>query len=212
MDSISLLWNKTKIYIRNYNDDFLLLHSENELSLQYLGKALFQRQFDFVDELICTEHELCIKLNQRFEPSKLKAFEQLDAQDDINPTLHYLPVRFYEHEDWFTIEQQTGIKKDVFIDRLLEIEFSVALFGFLPGFVYFNGLPTEMHVPRKKIPTKYVKANALAIGGKYLGIYPFDSPGGWHIIGQTTKPLLNLSKLPPLPYQLQDRVKLILAT
>ena len=82
------------------------------------------------------------------------------------------------------------------------------MFGFLPGFIYLDGLDASLHVPRKTIPSKYVKANSIAIGGKYIGLYSIDSPGGWQVIGQTPISILEIPQLPPVEMNLGDRIKL----
>lgn len=55
--------------------------------------------------------------------------------------------------------------------------------GFLPGFLYLGGLDDQLHNARKMTPSLHVKKGAVAIGGNQTGIYPINSPGGWHVIG-----------------------------
>ncbi|WP_103865326.1 5-oxoprolinase subunit PxpB [Aquimarina sp. I32.4] len=61
--------------------------------------------------------------------------------------------------------------------------YTIYFIGFLPGFLYLGGLDDVLSTPRKKTPSLHVKKGAVAIGGNQTGIYPMDSPGGWHIIG-----------------------------
>lgn len=63
--------------------------------------------------------------------------------------------------------------------------FRVAFCGFMPGFAYLVGLPAELVVPRRPTPRTKVPAGSVALAGKYSGIYPSSSPGGWQIIGTT---------------------------
>ena len=63
-------------------------------------------------------------------------------------------------------------------------------------------------MPRKANPEKYVAANSLAIGGKYLGLYALDSPGGWNVIGKTPISMLQIPNLPPVAVNLGDKIKL----
>ena len=42
-----------------------------------------------------------------------------------------------------------------------------------------------MYLNRKSIPNLDVKKGAVGIGGNQTGIYPQNSPGGWHIIGNS---------------------------
>jgi len=64
-------------------------------------------------------------------------------------------------------------------------EYRVAFCGFVPGFGYLTGLPRRYHLPRRPVPRTRVPAGAVAVGGGYAGIYPRESPGGWHLIGST---------------------------
>ena len=80
------------------------------------------------------------------------------------------------------------------------------MFGFLPGYIYFDGLEKSLQVPRKAIPAKYVESNSIAIGGKYLGLYSIESPGGWFVIGRTPIPILEIPKLPPVALNLKDEI------
>ena len=60
--------------------------------------------------------------------------------------------------------------------------------GFLPGFLYLGGLPKELNILRKQTPSKKIPKGTVAIAGGQTGIYPQDSPGGWHAIGKTPIP------------------------
>ncbi len=72
-----------------------------------------------------------------------------------------------------------------YIKRICELEMIVQFYGFLPGFCYLIGLPKSMQLKRKPEPNLKVPKGSLAVGGGYAGIYPQNSPGGWHLIGIT---------------------------
>lgn len=63
--------------------------------------------------------------------------------------------------------------------------YHVFMLGFMPGFPYMGVLPEKLVIPRKAIPAKKVSAGSVAIAAQQTGIYPFDSPGGWYVIGWT---------------------------
>ena len=69
--------------------------------------------------------------------------------------------------------------------------YTVFMMGFSPGFPYLGILATELEVPRKEVPRLVVPAGSVAIAGRQTGIYPFDTPGGWQIIGRTPLRLFN---------------------
>ena len=72
--------------------------------------------------------------------------------------------------------------------------YSVWMIGFMPGFPYMGELPQQLQLPRKARPAQNVPAGSVAIAEEFVGIYPFDSPGGWHIIGQTPMNLIDYTR------------------
>ena len=75
--------------------------------------------------------------------------------------------------------------------------YRIHFFGFLPGFFYLNGLSQRLHTPRKSVPLLAVPPGSVAIGGSQTGIYPMQSPGGWHIIGRSPISLFDIKQ--PIP-------------
>lgn len=206
LESTQLL--DSQLEIKNYNDDFLLIKSNIETFLSPFGKAIYERKFAFVRQVIVTEKEICLQLNSNFRKSDIDQLLSL-TQTSISVSENFkLPVYFDKNEDWKEVIKVTNLDKNEIIKQLTKQVFPVAMFGFLPGFVYLNGLDKSLHVPRKKVPAKYVEAGSIAIGGKYLGLYGLDSPGGWHVIGKMPLSLLQIPNLPPLKINLGDTVTL----
>ena len=85
--------------------------------------------------------------------------------------------------------------------------YRVYMIGFLPGFLYLGGLPEQLHLPRKATPNLKTPVGAIAIGGQQTGIYPMESPGGWHVIGQTPLSLFDINSDNPTPMRQGDHVK-----
>jgi len=73
----------------------------------------------------------------------------------------------------------------------------VYMVGFTPGFAYLGGLDESIATPRVENPRKHVPAGSVGIAGMQTGIYPIDSPGGWQLIGHTTKKLFDPHQNPP---------------
>lgn len=71
------------------------------------------------------------------------------------------------------------------IDRLLSSCLKVYMIGFLPGFPYMGGLPSELAMPRLATPRARVPAQSIALAGEMCAVYPWESPGGWNLIGRT---------------------------
>lgn len=81
--------------------------------------------------------------------------------------------------------QAKKIDENQLIQRMLDTSFRVYMIGFLPGFPYMGGLPPELAMPRLTSPRQRVPANSIAIAGEMCAVYPWESPGGWNLIGKT---------------------------
>jgi inhibitor of KinA len=88
-------------------------------------------------------------------------------------------------------------QKNLSIEEIVQLHSSVTyrvyMIGFMPGFPYMGKVTDEIAMPRKKSPRKNVVAGSVGIADFQTGIYPFDSPGGWNIIGQTPMMMFNTS-------------------
>jgi inhibitor of KinA len=65
----------------------------------------------------------------------------------------------------------------------------------------------KISMPRKEQPRTNVEAGSVGIAGLQTGIYPFDSPGGWQIIGKTPLQLFNKEKNDPVLLQPGDEIE-----
>ena len=201
------------LLVNNYNDDFLILRADPAEGLTKLGIALFQANLKEIDEVIVTPNEICIKLSDHFRSSNITAKELLQSEkwsslELPQPRRFTLPVFFGLEGDWQHVIQHTHKDQPTVIAHLEQQVFTIDMFGFLPGFVYLSGLAPEYYIPRKTVPSKYVAANSVAIGGRYLGVYALDSPGGWNVIGKTPVTLLELPNLPPVRNHPGDEIRI----
>ena len=69
--------------IKNYNNDFLILKSKNQSFLTEIGKSVFMQRLDFIDEVIVTPIEICLKLNENFEESKIEQLQKVEQKGII---------------------------------------------------------------------------------------------------------------------------------
>ncbi|HRE82867.1 MAG TPA: 5-oxoprolinase subunit PxpB [Opitutaceae bacterium] len=90
--------------------------------------------------------------------------------------------------------------------------FTVGAVGFSPGFPYLLGLPEQLMMPRRATPRVAVPAGSVAIGGRFTGIYPSTTPGGWNLIGQTTDVFFNARAEPPARLRVGDQVRFLKVT
>jgi KipI family sensor histidine kinase inhibitor len=98
-----------------------------------------------------------------------------------------LPVCFDAEfaPDLDALARTKGLTSQAIIELLTGTAFRVYMLGFLPGFPYLGGLPEACHVPRRATPRRAVPARSLAVAGGMCAVYPWESPGGWHLLGRT---------------------------
>lgn len=100
--------------------------------------------------------------------------------------------------DLKTLASEKNLKQEEVILLHSQELYRLHFYGFLPGFMYLNGLHTSLHTPRKSVPDRSVPAGSIAIGASQTGIYPSSSPGGWHLIGQTPLSLFDPRQAKPV--------------
>ena len=83
----------------------------------------------------------------------------------------------------------------------------VAFTGFAPGFGYLTGGDPRLRVPRHDVPRPRVPAGAVGLAGRYSGVYPRASPGGWRLIGRTGLTLWDAAADPPAELRPGRRVR-----
>jgi len=81
--------------------------------------------------------------------------------------------------------------------------------GFLPGFAYCGVLDPRIVAPRLVRPRERVPAGSVAIADGQTSVYPFDSPGGWRLIGRTDLRVFDEAKDPPALIRPGDRVRFV---
>ncbi len=86
-------------------------------------------------------------------------------------------------------------------------EYLVHMIGFAPGFPYLGGLDERLVTPRRETPRTRVPAASVGIGGSQTGVYPIETPGGWHLIGRTPLRLFEPLRTPAALLAAGDHVR-----
>ena len=81
------------------------------------------------------------------------------------------------------VGERTGLTSQEVVARHSGTRFLVYVVGFAAGFPYMGDLPPELVLPRRADPRVRVPAGSIAMATTLTGIYPLESPGGWHLIG-----------------------------
>ncbi|HCR72464.1 MAG TPA: allophanate hydrolase [Anaerolineae bacterium] len=123
---------------------------------------------------------------------------------------HEVPVRYGQGQNDLEIISSTlklSIQEIIKIHS--EKEYQIYMMGFTPGFPYMGILDSRLEMPRLQTPRTSVQAGSVAIAGSQTGIYPLDSPGGWHLLGWTTLKLFDPTSETPFLFSPGDTVKFI---
>jgi len=83
------------------------------------------------------------------------------------------------------VAERTRKTPEQVIAAHLASQFKVYVLGFMPGLAYIAGLEPSLTLPRRPQPRVRVPRSSVAIAMDMTTIYPFESPGGWHLIGRT---------------------------
>lgn len=99
-----------------------------------------------------------------------------------------------------------GTEEDV-IGLHSGVTYRVYVVGFVPGFPYMASVEPRIAMPRRTAPRTRVPAGSVAIAAGQTGIYPSETPGGWHIIGRTRVRAFDPSRAQPFLFKPGDRVR-----
>ena len=86
-------------------------------------------------------------------------------------------------------------------------DYRVFMVGFVPGFAYMGPVEPRLSLPRRATPRTRVPAGSLGLAAGQTGIYPMETPGGWHLIGRTPVKPFDERRAEPVLFRPGDRVR-----
>src|SRR4029453_14663537 len=95
------------------------------------------------------------------------------------------------------------------IERHTRRIYRVYMLGFVPGFAYMGRVDASIAIPRHRVPRERVPAGSVGIAGEQTGVYPIESPGGWHLIGRTRTAMFDPLASSPSLLQPGDLVRFV---
>ena len=107
--------------------------------------------------------------------------QSIDLPDTKNFKTHTIEIT-YNGLDIDEVCQSLQLSKKAFIELHQKNTYMIAMLGFKGNFPYLLGLDKTLALPRRASPRNLVKKGSVAIAADQCGIYPEDSPGGWHVI------------------------------
>jgi inhibitor of KinA len=87
--------------------------------------------------------------------------------------------------------------------------YRVFMLGFFPGFAYMGIVDPRIAAPRHQVPRVRVSSGSIGLAGQQTGIYPYDTPGGWQVIGKTPVKPLDLKRVVPFLFNPGDLVRFV---
>jgi inhibitor of KinA len=154
--------------------------------------------------------------NQQISFSQL-VFDLREKEKEINgidlpdSKLLDVPVEYggVNGQDMGFVSSYTGLSPEEIIEIHTASVYTVFAVGFLPGFVYLGPLDSRLCVPRLETPRVRIPEGSVGLAQMQTGIYPFESPAGWRIIGRTSEQLFDYRNEPFSLLQIGDMVKFV---
>lgn len=155
-----------------------------------LGEALKGADLPGVIEIVATFRSLCVN----YDPLVTTGAELESAVASLvrkagvasrARRLWDIPV-CYDGEfapDLADVANATGLRPVDVVELHASVNYHVYMIGFVPGYPYMGDLPAKLHLPRRTDPRTRVPPGSVAIATSMTAVYPYESPGGWHLIG-----------------------------
>jgi KipI family sensor histidine kinase inhibitor len=126
-------------------------------------------------------------------------------------TLVEIPVRYGGDDgpDLADVAALNDLRPDDVVELHAGTEYRVYFLGFAPGFAYLGPVPAQIATPRLDAPRQRIPAGSVGIAGEQTGVYPFELPGGWRIIGRTDHSMWDLRRDSPALLRPGDRVRFV---
>jgi inhibitor of KinA len=155
----------------------------------------------------------------RFDPARVARAEALvaaaavmaappPASSDAEGQLIEIPIT-YDGPDLAAAARRSGLTPAQLVDAHAGREYSAFFLGFMPGLAYCGTLDPRIDVPRLEVPRARVAAGSVGIANGQTIVYPFDSPGGWNLIGRTDVRMFDPAREPAALIHPGDRVRFV---
>jgi inhibitor of KinA len=132
-------------------------------------------------------------------------------RDQTGGRLVEIPVRYGGDDgpDLADVAALNGLRPEDVVEIHAGTEYRVYFLGFAPGFAYVGPVPPQIVTPRLNAPRQRVAAGSVGIAGEQTGVYPFELPGGWRIIGRTEVSMWDVGRDSPALVLPGDRVRFV---
>lgn len=181
-----------------------VISEETNQRIRAMVTAIEEATLEGVEELVPTYCTILVIYNpviigySELKEKLMKLEGTLEKKSFQKPEVVHIPT-FYGGSAGMDIEfvaAHNGLMVEDVIRLHSEAYYLVYMLGFTPGFPYLGGMTPSIATPRLEVPREKISAGSVGIAGNQTGIYPFESPGGWQIIGKTPLNLFNVYEKP----------------
>jgi KipI family sensor histidine kinase inhibitor len=180
-----------------------------------LARALEQASVRGVRDVVPAYASVGVHVDPlRFDQAALEAVIAdgwQDAGADAAARLVEIPVCYggAYGPDLRDVAAFAGCSEGDVVARHVAGHYHVYMLGFLPGFAYLGGVDPSIGMPRRASPRPAVPAGSVGIAGGQTGVYPYESPGGWQLIGRTPVRMFDPGRAVPALLAPGDRVRFV---
>ncbi len=144
------------------------------------------------------------------------AYTELNAFDALNYATATAPGKIVEIPICYDLEygidlpdlsQELGLSIEQIIDLHTREPMHIFMLGFSPGLPFHGLFDPKLNLPRRTQPRTELAPGSVGIANRQGVIYPFATPGGWHIVGRTPLRLFNADAAPYTLYQAGDKIQ-----
>ena len=181
-------------------------------AIHQLAKSLETDQVEGIIDVVPAYGSLAVIFDQNWtHDGIINHIENLPVSmgDERQTMIHEIPVNYEKGIDWERVGSHTNLSRAEIIERHVKPVYTVAMIGFLPGFIFLEGLDELLSTPRLSTPRTAIPAGSVGIGGNQTGLYSLESPGGWNIIGQTTSRFFDPQSETPIKIKAGDKVRFV---
>jgi inhibitor of KinA len=135
----------------------------------------------------------------------------IDPSQAPEPNHFEIPVQYGGNygPDMDFVTSYSGLTPQEIIEIHTATVYHVFAVGFMPGFPYLGTLDKRLYVPRLETPRLKVSEGSVGLAQLQTGVYTFESPGGWRIIGKTEMSLFDARTAPYSLLRMGDTVRFV---
>jgi len=127
------------------------------------------------------------------------------------PARHEIPIMYGGEygPDMEFICSYSGLSEEEVVEIHSSAVYTVFAVGFMPGFAYMGVLDRRLYAPRLEMPRLKVPEGSVGIAQVQTGVYPYESPAGWRILGKTEVALFDPRREPYSLLKIGDTVRFV---